>query len=175
MSKTHENFLNNTTAQAIVDNTNSQSTENDAAELEIPEPNKYIKNGFDTRLIKDYPNSHKNIYMQIGDYSLIEGSSMVKVKTNHISPHGFELATIKDYSVGSIVKLNIKIPDYWSRKQRFVDYGRIDKPKEFYVIGRVVDVDKNQGQNRRKNLTIQVVNIDETDQEVLKSFISEKE
>lgn len=135
----------------------------------------HMKNGFDTRLIKDYPNSQKKIHMQIGDYTIAEESSMIKVQTSHISPHGFELATIKEYSVGSIVKLNIKIPDYWSRKQEFVNYGRIDKPKDFYVIGRVIDVDRNQGKNRRKKLTVQVVNIDETDQEVLKKFLSETE
>lgn len=130
---------------------------------------------FDTKLITEYPNSTKKINLQISEYSILEATSAVKVQTTYASPHGFEIATIKDFATGSIIKMNIKLPDYWARKQKFVEYGRIDRPKDFTVLGRVIEIDKTQGMNRRKKMIVQLVNIDEADEKVLRSYIDERE
>ena len=88
------------------------------------------KQPFDVDLIKSYPKSHRKITLGIRPYNLKseEAGADDKGQTTYISPYGLEFQVPKNYPDGTLLKINVSIPDYWGLKQGFVNYNRIDTP-----------------------------------------------
>ena len=51
---------------------------------------------------------------------------------------------------GDLLKVHVNIPNYWSRKQKFVDYGRIDTPENFKILVKVVSSEDIGKRGKRK-------------------------
>ena len=49
--------------------------------------------------------------------------------TVFISPFGIEFQINQRFEQGSLLKVHIKIPNYWDRKSKLVSYARIDPLK----------------------------------------------
>ena len=133
------------------------------------------KESFDPDLVKAYPRAHRKVSLGVRTYSLLGGDEDKEDRaiTNFISPYGLEFQAPKDYQPGTLLKILISLPDYWNLKQRFVDYGRIDTPREFRVLAKVINTEGVGKTGRRKKILAQTVNIDEIDQQVLKHFLDE--
>lgn len=133
------------------------------------------KHQFDIDLIKSYPRSHRKITLAIRPYNLKheESGSDDKGQTTYISPYGMEFQVPKNYPDGTLLKINISIPDYWNLKQDFVDYGRIDTPGEFKVLAKVIRSEELGKRGKKRLILVQTVNIDEVDEKVLKSYLQD--
>jgi hypothetical protein len=134
-----------------------------------------VPNGkFDPTQIKKYPRSTRKVSMRYGTYSLSANEEEFEATQSlHISPHGIEFQTTNAYSVGTLLRIHLDIPDYWQRKLRFVQYRRIDQPARFPILAKVVGIEDVGRRGKKKIITVQTVSIDETDELVLKSFLQE--
>lgn len=131
-------------------------------------------NKFDASLIKKYPRSTRKVSMRYGTYSIsADESALESTQSMYISPHGIEFQTTCSYSPGTLLRIHLDIPDYWQRKLRFVQYRRIDQPARFPILAKVVSVQDVGRRGKKKIITVQTVNIDETDELVLKSYLQE--
>ncbi len=134
---------------------------------------------FDEDLILKYPSSNKRVALQVECFGLKpegespEADTAPNSQTLHISPHGFEFRSSDMYETGSLIKIQVKLPDYWTRKQRLVDYGRIDQPSEFRVLAKVIRTEDSGRKSKKKVVVAQTLIIDSVDEEVLKNFLSE--
>lgn len=125
-------------------------------------------------LIRKYPRSNKKIQIEIQSYGLIQEKNPGEASQSiHISPFGLEFQANKEYPEGALLKIHVSLPDYWDRKQKFVDYRRIDAPGTFKILGKVVKSQDVGKRGKKKIVTVQTVNMDEVDEKVLKSFLQE--
>jgi hypothetical protein len=128
--------------------------------------------GFDEDLIKKYPRSNRKIQVGLAPYGLSNDNDL-KGQTLHISPYGMEIQSTKDYAEGTLLKIHVSLPDYWQRKQQFVEYRRIDTPGTFKVLAKVVRTEEVGKRGKKKLVVVQTVNMDEIDEQVLKSFLQD--
>jgi len=130
--------------------------------------------GFDFSLIRKYPRSNRKVTLEIRKYSILaEDASGDATQSVHISPHGIEFHALKDYPEGTLLKIHVNLPDYWNRKQRFVEYRRIDAPGNFKVLAKVVKSEDIGKRGKKKLVTVQTVNMDDVDEQVLKAFLQD--
>ena len=127
---------------------------------------------FDISLIKKYPKSQKRVPLFVGPVSVREDrGEKENSSSTHISPHGIEFKTEERFNDGDLVKIQVNIPDFWKRKQKFVNYTRIDCPENFRILAKVVKTDI-LGKNKKKQLvTVQTLVIDSVDEQVLEEYI----
>ena len=160
------------------ENINERSSEEKLSGSAAPQPQatpSAVPNGkFDPTQIKKYPRSTRKVSMRYGTYSLSANEEEFEATQSlHISPHGIEFQTTNAYSVGTLLRIHLDIPDYWQRKLRFVQYRRIDQPARFPILAKVVGIEDVGRRGKKKIITVQTVSIDETDELVLKSFLQE--
>ena len=147
-----------------------------AAEPETPDAVAVVVKppGFDEDLIKKYPRSNRKISVDVMPYGLAgETDADNRAQTIHISPHGMEFHMTTDYPEGTLLKIHVSLPDYWNRKQRFVDYRRVDTPDKFKVLAKVVRTEEIGRRGKKKLVVVQTVNMDEVDEQVLKSYLQD--
>ncbi len=130
--------------------------------------------GFDEDLIKKYPRANRKIVVDVSPYSLgAEPNDDNKAQTLFISPHGMEFQGTHAYPEGTLLKIHISLPDYWNRKQQFVEYRRVDTPGTFKILAKVVRVEDVGKRGKKKLTVVQTVNMDEIDEQVLKSYLQD--
>ena len=130
--------------------------------------------GFDEDLIKKYPRSNRKVQVDVAPYGLAAPNPTdQKAQTVHISPYGLEFQATKDYPQGTLLKIHVSLPDYWNRKQRFVEYRRVDAPDTFKILAKVVRSEDLGKRGKRKLIVAQTVNMDEIDEQVLKSYLQD--
>ena len=59
-------------------------------------------------------------------------------------------------------------------KQKFVDYNRTDVPNQFRILAKVIKSEDIGKRGKKKLVLVQTVNIDEVDEQVLKSYLHEE-
>lgn len=129
---------------------------------------------FDEDLIRKYPKANKKITVDIHEYGLKLGIEPdIKGQTQYISPYGLQFQGTKSFDEGTLLKIHVSIPDYWSRKQQFVKYQRVDTPETFRILAKVVKSEDLGKRGKKKMVTAQVVNMDEVDEQVLKSYLQD--
>jgi hypothetical protein len=130
--------------------------------------------GFDEDLIKKYPRANRKIVVDVAPYSLAaEPTDDNKAQTLFISPHGMEFQGTQAYPEGTLLKIHISLPDYWNRKQQFVEYRRVDTPGTFKILAKVVRTEDVGKRGKKKLTVVQTVNMDEVDEQVLKSYLQD--
>ena len=132
------------------------------------------KAGFDEDLVRKYPRSNRKVTVEIDSYGLskeeLEG---LNSQTQFISPYGIQFQGQREFEEGTLLKIQVTIPNYWARKQRFVNYQRVDTPETFKMLAKVVRTE-DVGKRGKKKITIaQTVNIDEIDEQVLKAYLQD--
>ena len=130
---------------------------------------KLKKLSFDEKLLYSYPHSNQCMPVRVGHYS-IKNQEHVDGNTTHISPHGIEFVSEESYERGSLLRIDVVMPGYWQRKHQLVDYQRVDHPDSFAIFARVIRSEPSSSR-RSKKILAQTVNIDETDQEILVSYL----
>lgn len=135
------------------------------------------KGNFDIGLIKDFPKSKKKVSLKIREFSILNDQqideSSLKAQSIHISPYGLEFQIPDDYADGTLLKIDVSLPNYWGRKQQFVDYARIDTPKTFKILAKVLRSEEIGKRGKKKLVTAQTLNIDEVDEQVLREYLKE--
>lgn len=127
----------------------------------------------DQELIRKYPRANKRVKVKISQYGLEAEIDKSGNQTQFISPHGIEFKTAADYQEGELLKIQVALPDYWNRKQKFVDYGRVDSPNDFRILGKVVKSEDVGKRGKKKLITVKTLIMDAVDAEVLKTFLQE--
>ena len=129
---------------------------------------------FDPAQIKNFPRSNRKVSMRYGAYGLpVEDECLASTQSMHISPQGIEFSTTAVYAPGTLLRIQLDIPDYWQRKLKFVQYRRIDQPAQFPILAKVIRSDAIGRRGKKKVVIVQTVSIDETDELVLRSFLQE--
>lgn len=128
--------------------------------------------GFDIDLIRKYPRSNRRLSLHVARYG-IKHDDEESGQTVHISPYGVQFRSIDQYTAGDLLKIHISIPNYWERKQRFVDYGRVDSPQDFKILVKVVSTEDIGKRGKKKMVVCRTVNMDQVDEQVLKTFLQE--
>lgn len=142
------------------------------SEQEIVPP--VVPPGFDEDLIKKYPRSNRKIQVEVMPYGLAaEADNDHRAQTVFISPYGLEFQGTHDYPAGALLKIHVSLPDYWNRKQRFVEYRRVDTPETFKILAKVVRTEEVGKRGKKKLVIVQTVNMDEIDEQVLKSYLQD--
>ena len=133
------------------------------------------KEEFDEELIKSYPRSSRKITLGVSHYSIQndEEAKEDKGHTTFISPHGMEFQAPGSYEDGTLLKIQVALPEYWDLKKKFINYGRIDTPNNFKVLAKVLKSESIGKRGKKKLVLVQTVNIDEVDEQVLKSYLEE--
>lgn len=132
------------------------------------------KRGFNEDLIKKYPRSNKKLPLDVSEYGISdEFDNENKIITDFISPYGVQFKSTEKFEKGMLLKLQVILPDYWSRKQQFVNYGRVDNPREFKILAKVVSTEKIGKRGKKQTILCRTVNMDQVDEEVLKAFLKD--
>lgn len=134
------------------------------------------KQNFDTDLITQYPKSKKKVSLNIREFSVLKeqaDDTHCKAQSIHISPYGLEFQIPDEYADGTLLKIDVSLPNYWNRKQQFVDYARIDTPRTFKILAKVVRSEDVGKRGKKKLVTAQTLNIDEVDEQVLREYLKE--
>jgi hypothetical protein len=130
--------------------------------------------GFNEDLIKKYPKANKKITLDVMPYTITDKNSADhKAQSSFISPFGLEFQATRDYPAGTLLKIHVTLPDYWNRKQKLVDYQRIDQPDTFKILAKVVRTEDVGKRGKKKLVVVQTVNMDEVDEKVLKTYLQE--
>ena len=132
-----------------------------------------IETGFNEELITKYPRANRKVTLDVKPYGLASNPDDSKTQSLFISPYGLEFHATRDYPEGTLLKIHITLPDYWQRKQRFVEYRRIDTPDTFKILCKVVRTEDLGKRGKKKLVIAQTVNMDEVDEQVLKSYLQE--
>ena len=129
---------------------------------------------FSEKFIKSFPRSHKKVPISVSPFSLkTDETNSHNIQSMFISPHGIEFQAPGEFREGSLIKVDIALPDYWSRKQSLVEYRRIDVPKRFRILAKVLKVDGIGKRGKKKHVIAQTVNLDSADEQVLRGFLEE--
>jgi hypothetical protein len=128
---------------------------------------------FNEDLVKKYPRSNRRLSLNVARYGISTEANNEEGQTVHISPYGLQFRVTEEYEEGDLLKIHINMPDYWERKQRFVDYSRIDTPGNFKILAKVVSTEEVGKRGKKKIVLVRTVNMDEIDEQVLKAFLQE--
>jgi len=129
---------------------------------------------FNDDLIKKYPRSNRKMTLEVEAFGLIADSSNQEASQSlHISPYGIEFHATKEYAEGALLKIHVAMPEYWNLKQKFVDYRRVDAPAKMKILAKVVKSQEVGKRGKKRVITVQTVNMDEIDEQVLKLFLQE--
>lgn len=138
----------------------------------IPEADDHLR--FNEDLIKKYPKANKKITLDVMPYTITDKNMADhKAQSLFISPYGLEFQATRDYPTGTLLKIHVTLPDYWNRKQKLVDYGRIDQPDTFKILAKVLRTEDVGKRGKKKLVVVQTVNMDEVDERVLKTYLQE--
>ena len=99
--------------------------------------------------------------------------NMTPSTTEMISNRGVVFCGEKPLVIGTLVRIYVKIPDYWSRKSRLVDYRHTDAPHFFQILGRVLGNEELFGGAGFRILS-EVLNMDSSDESVLLDYLKSK-
>lgn len=128
---------------------------------------------FTVDLVKKYPKSNRRLSLNVAKYGILSDEDEKKSQCVHISPHGVQFRSSDQYTEGDLLKIHVPIPNYWERKQRFVDYGRVDQPGDLKILAKVVSSEEVGKRGKKKIVLARTVNMDEVDEMVLKAFLRE--
>ena len=117
---------------------------------------------------------NKKIRIQAKPYGInVNEDWVVKTQTLRFDLNHLEFIANRPFSLGSLLKIYLEIPNYWDRKKNLVSYNRIDNPQGMKVLAKVVKSESLTKRGKKKMILTQNVNIDEVDQYILKTYLDE--
>lgn len=129
---------------------------------------------FSQEFIRSFPRSNRKVTINVMPFGLKSDPGKAHEGTSlFISPHGIEFQAPREFKPGSLLKIEIAIPDYWERKMRVVEYRRIDRPENFRILAKVIKVEDIGKRGRKKHVIAQTVNLEPCDEKVLRTYLAE--
>ena len=139
---------------------------------ESNEPEKIMD--FDEDLIRKYPRANRRVEVLVEPFGIRQDQAdNNNAQTQFISPHGIEFKTSEQFEEGDLIKVQVSLPNYWSRKQKFVDYTRIDTPGTFKILAKVLRCEGVGKRGRKQLVMCQTLVIDNVDEQVLRTYLQE--
>jgi len=131
-------------------------------------------NSFSDDFIVNYPKSKKKVYLNIKNFNINESTiKQTKTFSTYISPYGIQFKVKENYENDTLLKIYINIPKYWSLKQQFVQYNRVDFPENFYILGKVIQCREIGKRNKLRLITVKIIIMDDIDAKALKFYLHE--
>ena len=131
---------------------------------------------FEDQKIKGFPQSKKKVVLEIKQFNIrtIRSSEQsLKAQSSYISPYGMAFQSSAEYSEGDLLKIHVVIPGYWQKKRNFISYTRVNTPKSFPVIARVINKSKSPQRKYKNSFAVQTLSMDDTDEKVLRCYLEE--
>ena len=101
-----------------------------ATTIPIPTP-------FDLKLVT------KKIPMKFCEYKISNTpNKMLLTESIGISTKGMLFQSLTEFKKGSLLRIWVELPDYWSRKSKIVEYRHTEAPTFFQVLARVLSVEE---------------------------------
>ncbi len=129
---------------------------------------------FFPEMVREYPGAEQRVSVFFEGYMIDGAAEANRAKTKLLSPHGIEIVTTKELHKDQVLRLAIRIPDYWHLKSQVVDYQCIETPNDLEALGKVVEIHRHSIRGRKKDVLIQIVNIEPADEEVIQNYILKK-
>jgi|GEM_PF-3598069 len=126
---------------------------------------------FYPEMVREYPGAEQKVSVFFEGYMIDGAAEANRAKTKLLSPYGIEIVTTKDLHKDQVLRLAIRIPDYWQLKSEVVDYHCIETPRDLEALGKVLEINRHSIRGRKKDVLIQIVNIDPADEEVIQNYI----
>lgn len=121
---------------------------------------------FDLRLVS------KKINLKFSAYKIsTQIKQMHQTESIAISQKGILFSTETFYEKGTLMRVWVEIPDYWSRKSKHVSYRHTEAPTYFQMLSRVVNCEEQNTQSIKYNVLCENLNIDSVDETVLQDFL----
>jgi hypothetical protein len=98
-------------------------------------------------------------------------AKMISSVTMSINTNALKFLSPFSLAYGSLFRVWVELPEYWARKSKLVHYRHTESPHFFQLLARQLKCDSNYGQGYPNEILCQIVNIDETDLQVLKSYL----
>lgn len=99
---------------------------------------------------------------------------MLTSESISISSQGILFNSTVAYTVGSLVRIWIEMPDYWARKSRHVGYRHTSAPTYFQMLVRVSSLEETNKRNQKFQMLCQTLNMDNVDEVVLNDYLGVK-
>jgi hypothetical protein len=120
---------------------------------------------FDLRLVT------KKIKIKFSAYKIsTQSKNMAQSESIAISHKGVLFSADSYYEKGTLMRVWVEIPDYWSRKSKHVDYRHTEAPTHFQILSRVVNCEE-QNLSARYHVLCENLNIDTIDESVLQDYL----
>jgi hypothetical protein len=96
---------------------------------------------------------------------------MLKSDTQAIACEGIQFTSPVAFEPGSILRVWIEIPDFWTKKSRHVGYKHTDAPSWFQMLARTIRCEELNKRGSKFQLICESVNMDPADQNVLREYL----
>ena len=80
---------------------------------------------FYPEMVREFPNAEQRVTVFFEGYMIDGASEASRAKTKLLSPYGIEIVTTKELYKDQVLRLAIRIPDYWNLKSQVVDLSLI--------------------------------------------------
>ena len=141
-------------------------------ENEMTSPQGEVSTKFDEITLFDLRLVSKKVKIKFSPYKIsTQLKNMSQTETIAISSKGILFSSTDFYEVGSLMRVWVEIPDYWSRKSKYVDYRHTDAPSHFQILTRVVQCKNEILIQEKYHLLCETLNIDSIDNSVLQDYL----
>ncbi|APJ02724.1 hypothetical protein [Silvanigrella aquatica] len=121
---------------------------------------------FDLKLIT------KKIPLKYCEYKISNlAHKMLTTESIAISNKGVLFLSLSELKKGTLLRIWIEIPDFWSRKSKIVEYRHTDAPTHFQVLSRVLSAEEILKRGTKYQILTEILSLDAVDENVLNEYL----
>jgi hypothetical protein len=122
---------------------------------------------FDLKLVT------KKIPLKFCEYKISNvAHKMLNTDSIGISPKGILFLSLDEFKKGSLLRVWVEIPDYWSRKSRIVEYRHTEAPTYFQVLSRVLSTEEILKRGTKFQILCEILSLDSVDESILVDYLN---
>lgn len=131
-----------------------------ASAIPLPTP-------FDLKLIT------KKIPIKFCEYKISNlADKMMTSESIGVSSKGILFQSLSEFKKGTLLRIWVEIPDYWSRKSRVVEYKHTDAPTFFQVLSRVLSSEEILKRGTKYQILCENLTLDSVDETILEDYLN---
>jgi len=113
----------------------------------------------------------REVELLYGTYSIFQ-DPMIEGTTIALSTEGLIFKSYVPSIAESLIKVWIRLPNYWKLKSKYVDYQRNDPPQYLHVLSRIISLEEVESSQPHYEVHCENLTIDPTDIKVLEEYLS---
>ena len=126
-----------------------------------------LPTSFDLKLIT------KKIPIKFCEYKISNvANKMLVSETIAISTKGLIFQSLTEFKKGTLLRVWVEIPDYWSRKARIVEYKHTDAPTYFQTLSRVLSSEEILKRGTKFQILCENLTLDSVDETILEDYLN---